>query len=82
MGHDYTLPPPVLNVRHAIRQATSVAATCNGKDAPQTGGPKLFRLREAKADRARAGSYPCRKRRNASRVSFSACLVTRAFGTR
>lgn len=31
---------------------------------------------------ARAGSYPCRKRRSASRLSCSACLVTRAFVTR
>jgi hypothetical protein len=29
-----------------------------------------------------AGSYPCRKRRSASRVSCSACLVTRAFVAR
>ena len=31
---------------------------------------------------ARAGSYPCRKRRSASRLSCSACLVTRAFVAR
>jgi hypothetical protein len=36
----------------------------------------------AKADRTGAGSYPCRKRRNASRLSCSACLVTRAFVAR
>jgi hypothetical protein len=36
----------------------------------------------AKADRTGAGSYPCRKRRSASRLSCSACLVTRAFVAR
>jgi L-alanine-DL-glutamate epimerase-like enolase superfamily enzyme len=36
----------------------------------------------AKADRTGAGSYPCRKCRSASRLSCSACLVTRAFVAR
>jgi hypothetical protein len=40
-----------------------------------------FRHRQIAKDRAGI-FYPCRKRRSASRVSCSACLVTRAFVTR
>jgi hypothetical protein len=44
--------------------------------------PSLHGLRFAKADRPGVGPYPCRKRRSASRVSCSACLVTRALVAR
>jgi hypothetical protein len=37
---------------------------------------------EGPIDKTGAGSYPCRKRRSASRLSCSACLVTRAFVAR
>jgi hypothetical protein len=48
----------------------------DGRGAGEKG--RRARFRNGGAGRA----YPCRKRRSASRVSCSACLVTRAFAAR
>ena len=68
------------------------APSCEGPPQPRftnlaqkTGSPPSIcplRLKARKLTRTGAGSYPCRKRRSASRLSCSACLVTRAFVAR
>ena len=98
VGHFDQFPPTSPSVGCRFGQRTFAGATRNGRDAPvadlrrATTANRVryvaqvipgHRSRCVYLDRiARAGSYPCRKRRSASRLSCSACLVTRAFVAR
>src|SRR3977135_4143508 len=97
-GHEDQFPPPSLNDRCRLGEATFAGMGDDELNAPvadlrrATTANRVryvaqvipgHRSRCVYLDRiARAGSYPCRKRRSASRLSCSACLVTRAFVAR